>query len=240
MKNKTGIWNGILILLIVCMCGGVQLWQYLKQPPSSTKVFQDALQYVVEIKSTDAKKGEAFGSGVVWNEDGVIVTNAHVVTFTKEKDIHAFEMIEIRYASQEEYIPVTLIDYDINLDIAFLQMEGVEDTVSCAQQPEKDNLQSGDTVYAIGNTSNYGISFSQGYVGVPLVRIEYENRIRNVIQCDLNISEGNSGGALLNARGEFLGLTTFRTRDTSGNINYGISYSIPVSELNDLWVKIKK
>ena len=61
------------------------------------------------------------------------------------------------------------------------------------------------------------------------MNIDYEDNIRNVIQCDLVINEGNSGGALLNERGELIGITTFRLKDSADEIIYGIAFSIPVN-----------
>ena len=62
-----------------------------------------------------------------------------------------------------------------------------------------------------------------------LAKVELDGLTRNVIQCDLTIAAGNSGGALLNDNGELIGITTFRTKDMSGNVIYGIVYCIPVN-----------
>ena len=64
----------------------------------------------------------------------------------------------------------------------------------------KDNYSYGDKVYAIGNTSNYGIGISEGIISVPLVNVKYDDISRLVIQADIDISSGNSGGALLNEK----------------------------------------
>ena len=74
---------------------------------------------------------------------------------------------------------------------------------------------------------NYGLSISQGVIGIPLVNIQYSNITRSVIQCDLTITDGNSGGALFDENGKLVGVTTFRTKDNSGNVVYGIAYCIP-------------
>lgn len=56
---------------------------------------------------------------------------------------------------------------------------------------------------------------------------------RNVIQCDLIINEGNSGGALLDSKGRLIGITTFRLKDYSGNVIYGIAFCIPIRDVID-------
>ncbi|UKI50761.1 MAG: S1C family serine protease [Clostridium sp.] len=73
-------------------------------------------------------------------------------------------------------------------------------------------ISSGDKVYAIGNGMNHGIGINEGIISLPQVNIEYENNVRNVIQCDLIINEGNSGGALLDSKGRLIGITTFRLK----------------------------
>ena len=91
------------------------------------------------------------------------------------------------------------------------------------------NLDYGAKVFAIGNMSNYGISMTSGTVAIPHINVSYNNNTRNVIQCDLTISDGNSGGALIDKAGKLVGITTFRLKDQSNNIIYGISYCIPVN-----------
>ena len=61
------------------------------------------------------------------------------------------------------------------------------------------------------------------------INVSYNGVTRNVIQCDLTISDGNSGGALVNFKGNLVGITTFRLKDQSNNIIYGISYCIPIN-----------
>lgn len=61
------------------------------------------------------------------------------------------------------------------------------------------------------------------------MNIIYEEKTRAVIQCDLTIAQGNSGGALLDKKGRLVGITTFRTKDNSGNVIYGIVYCIPIN-----------
>ena len=66
-------------------------------------------------------------------------------------------------------------------------------------------------------------------MAVSHINVTYNETTRNVIQCDLTISDGNSGGALVDSKGKLIGLTTFRLKDQSNNIIYGISYCIPIN-----------
>lgn len=80
----------------------------------------------------------------------------------------------------------------------------------------------------IGNTSNYGIGISCGIISVPEVNIICNDISRKIIQADIDIARGNSGGALFDKKGKLIGITTFRTKDNQGNINYGFAYLIPI------------
>ena len=88
-------------------------------------------------------------------------------------------------------------------------------------------------MFAVGNGSNMGISITSGKISNALVNVEYENIKRQAIQCDLTITSGNSGGALFDNYGKLIGITSFRTKDKSGNIIYGISYAIPINNVMD-------
>ena len=196
--------------------------------PKPSEIYKDSLRSVVELKASSDSVGESFGTAEFINEDGTLVTNAHVVTYSHLGIVNTFDEYAIRFADEDEYRKVSLVKYDTDLDIAVLR---IADS-SCLFKPicigESSALQSGDRVYAIGNTVNYGLSISQGIVGIPLLNIEYSGLVREVIQCDLTIAEGNSGGALLDERGKMVGITTFRTKDNSGNVVYGVAYCIPM------------
>ncbi len=95
------------------------------------------------------------------------------------------------------------------------------------------NLKEGEYVYAIDNTLNHGISITKGIVSLPLINVSYEDYEMELIQCDLTIANGNSGGALLNLKGNLIGMTTLRLKNKSGYIEYGIAYSIPSKDISD-------
>lgn len=95
---------------------------------------------------------------------------------------------------------------------------------------DSNAISAGDVVYAIGNGMNHGIGISKGIVSLPLVNIKYDDSIRIVIQCNLVINEGNSG-ALLDERGRLIGITTFRLKDGSRNVIYGMAFCIPINDV---------
>ena len=77
---------------------------------------------------------------------------------------------------------------------------------------------------------NNWLSITEGIISIPQINIEYEGINKIVIQWDLVINEGNSGGALINKKGQLIGITTFRLKDDKGNIIYGVAFCIPIQK----------
>lgn len=197
---------------------------------TATDIYNQCLYNVVEVKAVSENVGESFGTAEIIDRDGTLVTNAHVVTYTRLNVVHTFESYYIRFSCEDDYREVTLEKFDSEKDIALLKLKDAEDlNIKPVNIGNSDNLKAGQRVYAVGNASNYGIGIFEGIVSIPLINIELDRIMRSVIQCDLTIAAGNSGGALLNAAGELVGLTTFRTKDNSGNVIYGIVYCIPIN-----------
>lgn len=219
-----------LIALNVILISGI-LFYLLVLRIDANKVYNNSIQSIVEVKAVKEDIGESFGTGEIIKSDGTIITNAHVVTYTRLGISNEFDNYYIRFASEEDYREVSLVKYDRDLDLAVLKLDDVK--VKVLKTSDSSKINSGDKVYAIGNTSNKGIGISEGIISVPLVNIIYEEKTRAVIQCDLTIAQGNNGGALLNEKGKLIGITTFRTKDNSGNVIYGIVYSIPINIVLD-------
>lgn len=182
---------------------------------------------VVEVKACTEMVGESYGSAVFVNSDGTLITNAHVVTYKQSNEFFAFDSLEIRFSTEIKYREVELIKYDIEKDLAVLKLKNINCKIKAVKFANSSDIQLNDKVYAIGNLNNVGISLTSGIVSNKMINVDYNGISRNVIQCDLTIAEGNSGGALLNEKGELIGITTFRLKDTSRNVIYGICYCIP-------------
>ena len=231
--------------LIVTICGAALMCAALcgcgnGGEITAEEIYSQCIDNVVEVKAVSESVGESFGTAEIISEDGTLVTNAHVVTYTRLNTVNVFEEYFIRFSSEEDYRAVTLKKYDTEKDIAVLKIE-IDDTEElsdiAAFTPVKlgnsESLKAGEKVYAVGNASNYGIGIFEGIVSIPLINIVLDGVSKSVIQSDLTIAAGNSGGALLNARGELVGITTFRTKDNSGNVIYGIVYSISINTVLD-------
>ena len=232
MKKKLIIFIHIItisILLIVITC-----YFFVWKEPTSQEIFADSQTSVVELKSQTGEDIVSYGTAVFIKDDGTLVSNAHMVVYKQAGVYKKFESYEIRFSFEKEYREVTLIKYDLSLDLSVLKLNQTDDaTFKAIKTSDSSKLASGDKVYAVGNGMNHGIGITQGLISLPQVNIDYEDNIRNVIQCDLIINEGNSGGALLDSSGRLIGITTFRLKDYSGNIIYGIAFCIPISTVLD-------
>ena len=194
------------------------------------KLYDKSLKSVVEVKAYTKDVGESFGSAVLMKSDGTLVTNAHVVTYSKLGETKAFDEISIRFANSDDYLSVSLVKYDTTKDLAVLKMKDKTKGTPLKQGDIK-KVKSGDEVFAIGNLSNYGIGITKGHVSVPKINIIVDGNKREAIQCDITIVSGSSGGALVNRNGKLIGITTFRTKDNLGNVIHGIGYVIPINRV---------
>ncbi len=156
------------------------------------------------------------GSGVIVTASGRILTNAHVVD--------GFEDIKVTLQDGSEY-DAKVIGKDTKADIAVLQLKGSVPTLKPIAFGDSNNLRLGDIVLAVGDGLGVGKSVSMGIVsakGRGNVGIEeYED----FIQTDAAINPGNSGGALVNLKGELVGINTAIASRSGGS--QGIGFAIP-------------
>lgn len=136
----------------------------------------------------------SFGSGVIVNEDGYIVTNRHVV---KEAD-----RIEVKVRDRKKTYKATLIGKDASSDLALLKIEA--QGLPALEYGNSEKLETGEWVLAVGNPFNLTSTVTAGIVSAKGRNINVvENRfpIESFIQTDAAINPGNSGGALVNLEG---------------------------------------
>lgn len=161
-----------------------------------------------------------FGSGVIISDKGYIVTNNHVIDGSDE--------IVVVLNNKKEY-DARLIGTDPNTDVALLKVDA--DGLDYLNFGNSDALQLGEWVLAIGNPFNLTSTVTAGIVSakarnLPLNR-EQEFSIESYIQTDAAVNRGNSGGALINTRGELVGINAAIA--TSTGYYSGYSFAIPAS-----------
>ena len=163
------------------------------------------------------------GSGFIVTSDGYIVTNYHVVENASS--------ITVNTQSGEQY-EGTLIGRDSSADMALLKIEA-EDLAPVTLGSSGD-LAIGDMVVAIGNPlSALEATQTVGYISGKNREVTTDSNVVNMLQTDVAINSGNSGGPLFNMRGEVVGITTAKYSGTtsSGASIEGISFAIPIDDL---------
>jgi Do/DeqQ family serine protease len=155
------------------------------------------------------------GSGVILNPDGYIVTNAHVVEGADEILVTLIDGRQTKAA---------VIGTDPETDLALLQIQ--LDALPAIQIGDSDALNVGDVVLAIGNPYDVGQTVTQGIVSAKGRKRQGLSPFEDFIQTDADINPGNSGGALINSRGELVGINTSLVTSTGGS--QGIGLAIPI------------
>ena len=176
--------------------------------------------------------GLASGTGFFITADGYVVTNYHV--------IEGGTQITVTTHNDEEY-SAEIVGYEANNDLAVLKVEG--ENLPYVTLGKSEDLLVGDQVVAIGNVlSTFASSLTVGYVsGVDRV-VDTEGVAMNVIQTDVAINSGNSGGPLFNMKGEVVGITTakFSGNSSSGASIEGIGFAIPMDDVTGMIEDLQK
>ena len=172
---------------------------------------------------------ESSGSGVIIGQNDtelLIATNNHVV-----KDNKTLTVTFHDETSVEAYVKGTEADIDVAV-IAVPLSEISNETmnvIKIATIGDSENLMVGEPTIAIGNALGYGQSVTTGIVSA--LNRKLEEKGVEYIQTDAAINPGNSGGALLNAKGEVIGINTAKLKDTAVE---GMGYAIPISDIEEL------
>ncbi len=173
-------------------------------------------------KGSEGRSNESVGSGVIIKSNGFIMTNAHVV-----KDANSI-LVTIR----DEKVPAELVGIDPSSDIAVIRVR--KDNLVVARLGEAKKLQVGELAVAIGSPFGFQHSVTAGVISA-LGRnvtvghdVDRPKTYTNLIQTDAAINPGNSGGALINQKGEVVGINTL-IYSTNG-VSQGIGFAIPVEE----------
>ncbi len=154
------------------------------------------------------------GSGVIISEDGYIVTNNHVIKDAQE--------IEITLNNKKSY-KAKLIGTDSKMDIALLKIDAGE-KLPYNSFGDSDNVKVGQWVLAIGNPYNLTSTVTAGIVSAKARDLE-TNGMQSFLQTDAAVNPGNSGGALVNSRGELIGINTMISSQTGSYVGY--SFAVP-------------
>ncbi len=165
------------------------------------------------------------GSGFIWDDDGHIVTNYHV--------IQGAQKFMVTLADQSSW-PAKLVGVEPNKDLAVLKIENRDNSLVPLNIGSSHDLRVGQFVYAIGNPFGLDQTLTTGVIsalGREIMSVG-GRAIRDVIQTDAAINPGNSGGPLLDSNGKLIGVNTMIYSPSGASA--GIGFSIPVDEVK--WV----
>ncbi len=154
------------------------------------------------------------GSGVIISEDGYIVTNNHVIKDANE--------LEVTLNNNKAY-KARLIGTDSKMDIALLKID-TDEKLPYSTFADSDQVKVGEWVLAVGNPYNLTSTVTAGIVSAKARNLD-TNGIQSFIQTDAAVNPGNSGGALVNTRGELVGINTMISSQTGSYVGY--SFAVP-------------
>ncbi len=190
----------------------------------NTEVTQNVTDY---FGRTYSQSGQGAGSGIILSQDNdqlYIITNNHVI---EDSTSISVQFIDNTTAAAE------VMGYDSNIDVAVIKVDmsalsqETKDAIAVAAIGDSDSLEAGNSAIAIGNALGYGQSVTTGVVSAANREIQFTDGAMEVIQTDAAINPGNSGGALLNGKGEVIGINTSKSVNEQVE---GMGYAIPINK----------
>ncbi len=257
-KRKGGMAKYIALALICSLCGGgvgsgITYYLANKNVPlnkASNNIVADPVSFgkdntalsaadiykkvapavvMISTKSIQSVNGwfqqetEGMGSGFIINTDGYILTNYHVINGAKEVTVTL---------SDGQEVTASVVNYDSDKDIAMIKLNGNLEVPGVVELGNSDALQPGEEVVAIGNPLSKELSstLTKGIVSALNRSVETQSGVNtNLIQTDAAINSGNSGGPLINTKGEVIGINTLK----ASNGAEGIGFAIPINDVKE-------
>jgi S1-C subfamily serine protease len=201
----------------------------LAEPPAALASLQESFAQVAEAASPsvvhitmmagDVLQPQGIGSGVVVSEEGHVITNHHVV----EAAGPAARVLRVRFVDGKEF-PAKTLGTDPETDLALLKLSlpaGVK--LVRAAFADSNKVRVGDWCLAIGSPFGYSHSVTAGIVSAKHRQAGMSQVYQDFIQTDAAINPGNSGGALVNIRGEVIGINTAIVTESAGSDGVGLA-----------------
>jgi len=174
----------------------------------------------------EAPERQASGSGFVIDDEGHLITNAHVVD--------GADQIDVTLGADDESYEAELVGQDDSTDIAVLKVDAPADQLDPLALGDSSGLDVGDPVVAIGNPFGLDRTVTAGIVSALQRQISAPDgfTISDVIQTDAPINPGNSGGPLLDSSGEVVGVNSQIESNSQGNV--GIGFAVPITTAGEI------
>ncbi len=181
---------------------------------------------------------EGTGSGIIISEDGYILTNNHVVASSDRSSYYAIQEatgVKVNLYQDDKTYDATIVGTDAITDLAVLKID--KTGLIPATLGNSDNVRVGEFVMAIGNPLGMDYSVTTGVVSALDRSVSSDGVTYKAIQTDAAINSGNSGGALVNANGEVIGINTMKL---AGSGVEGIGFAIPISSTTNIIAQLMK
>ena len=195
----------------------------------AAEIYDQLRPAVVEITSTEQGRspfgpsGQSAGSGIVIDEQGTILTNNHVVADATN--------LEVTF-SDDTTASAQVVGTDPGSDLAVIRADVSGQKLTPAPLGDSDAIDVGDPVLTIGNPFELEGTLTQGIVsatGRTFSGGQGTRPIRDMIQTEAAVNPGNSGGPLIDCRGEVIGVNTALENPTGQDVNVGIAFAVPIN-----------
>lgn len=212
------------------------------------KVANKVLPSIVGIKveytttsifSRNPSTSSAEGSGIIISEDGYILTNNHIVNSTSSNSFYTIEeasKVSVFLYNDETEYSATIVGTDEQTDLAVIKID--KTGLTPAELGNSDNVKVGEFSMAIGNPLGMQSSVTAGIISAVNREVtDSDGKNFILIQTDAAINSGNSGGALVNAEGQVIGINTLKLAGTGIE---GMGFAIPINDTIDIYNQLIK
>lgn len=188
-------------------------------------------------RGTSTAKAE--GSGVIISTDGYILTNNHVVNSNSSSSSSYYEIekankVTVKLYNDDTEYEAKIIGTDEQTDLAVIKIE--KTGLTAAELGDSSSVQVGEFCMAVGNALGLGDSVTSGIISAVNREVtDSDNNKYTAIQTDAAINSGNSGGALVNSKGQVIGINTLKI---AGNGVEGIGFAIPINSTKDIYEQL--
>lgn len=185
---------------------------------------------------TMQSSASATGSGVIISEDGYILTNNHVVNTSATSSFYQVSdanKITVKLYNDDEIYEAKIVGKDETTDLAVIKID--KTGLPAATLGNSDSIQVGEFSMAVGNPLGMESSVTAGIISAANRTITSDGKNYTVIQTDAAINSGNSGGALVNSKGEVIGINTLKL---SGTGVEGIGFAIPINSTVEIYEQL--
>lgn len=189
---------------------------YIGRAQSAKDISKAVAPSVVFIETQLLGGNGATGSGFIVDKSGIVVTNYHVIDYAKS--------ITVKLIDGRKFDVAYVINFDADLDIAILKINS-RDLLPVVQLGESDKIETGDKIFAIGSPKGLENTISEGIISNKSQMF----LDRRHIQISVPIDHGSSGGALINTKGEVIGITD------SGLLEADLNFAIPINDYKRMY-----